>query len=156
MLQGHIMESSLSRNRVPRWNEKTFRCLASSAMRMNTFFSTEPIFNNTDFPSKFCVFNFPVKSPSITQRSGSQESAFKKSKNRRFFPSKTIGSNNSFTVIENNFRFLRTKFEFKVTVHYSLWAKCTQLWRLQCAEKKITDSFIYLGNVLQAGKCTKN
>ena len=22
------------------------------------------------------------------------------------------------------------KFEFKVTVHYSLWAKCTQLWPL--------------------------
>ena len=34
---------------------------------------------NTDFPSQFCVFT--VKSPSVTQRSVSQENAFKKSKN---------------------------------------------------------------------------
>ena len=34
---------------------------------------------NTDFPSQFCVFI--VKSPSDTQRSVSQENAFKKSKN---------------------------------------------------------------------------
>ena len=33
---------------------------------------------NTDFPSQFCVFT--VKSPSVTQRSVSQENAFKKSK----------------------------------------------------------------------------
>ena len=26
------------------------------------------------------------------------------------------------------------KFEFKVTVHYSLWAKCTQLWPLNVKE----------------------
>ena len=32
---------------------------------------------NTDFPSQFCVFN--VKSPSVSQRSVSQESAYKKS-----------------------------------------------------------------------------
>ena len=33
---------------------------------------------NTDFPSQFCVFT--VKSPSVTQRSVSQENAFEKSK----------------------------------------------------------------------------
>ena len=33
---------------------------------------------NTDFPSQFCVF-FTVKSPSLTQRSVSQENAYKKS-----------------------------------------------------------------------------
>ena len=55
---------------------------------------------NTDFPSKFCFF-LTVKSPSVTQRSVSQENAFKKT---NF--SQTIGSNNS-TLIENNFRFLR-------------------------------------------------
>ena len=32
---------------------------------------------NTDFPSQFC--DFIVKSPSITQRSVSQENAYKKS-----------------------------------------------------------------------------
>ena len=32
---------------------------------------------NTDFPSQFCVF--PAKSPSVTQRSVSQENTYKKS-----------------------------------------------------------------------------
>ena len=32
---------------------------------------------NTDFPSQFCIFT--VKSPSATQRSVSQENAYKKS-----------------------------------------------------------------------------
>ena len=60
---------------------------------------------NIDFPSQFCVFT--VKSPSVTQRSVSQENAFKKSKNPSPFFRKIIGSNNSFTLIENNFRFLK-------------------------------------------------
>ena len=71
-----------------------------------------------------------VKSPNVrpTQRSVSQENAFKKSKNMLPFFRKTTGSNNSFTLIENNLRFFKiAKFEFKVTVHYSLWARCTQL-----------------------------
>ena len=58
-----------------------------------------------DFPFKFCVFT--VKSPSVTQRSVSQENAYKKSQNPSPFLHKTIGSDNSFTLIENNFRFLR-------------------------------------------------
>ena len=33
---------------------------------------------NTDFPSQFCVF-FTIKSPIVTQRSVSQENAFKRS-----------------------------------------------------------------------------
>ena len=55
---------------------------------------------NTDFPSQSCVFT--VKSPSITQ-----ENAYKKSWNQSPFLNKTIGSDNSFTLIENIFRFLR-------------------------------------------------
>ena len=58
--------------------------------------------------SQFCVFT--VKSPSVTQRSVSQETAFKKSKNPSvfffFFFCKTAGSENSFILIESNFRFL--------------------------------------------------
>ena len=52
---------------------------------------------------------FTVKSPSITLRSVSQENAFKKEQKlvAFFFFRKTIGSNNSFTLIENNFRFLK-------------------------------------------------
>ena len=38
---------------------------------------------NTDFPSQFCVFY--RKSPRVTQRSVSQESAFKRAKTRRLF-----------------------------------------------------------------------
>ena len=50
---------------------------------------------------------FNVKLPSVTQRSVSQENAFKKSKNPSPFLRKTIGSNNDFTLIQNNFRVLR-------------------------------------------------
>ena len=89
---------------------------------------------NTDFPSQFSFFT--VKSPSVTQRSVSQENAFKTSKNPSLFCfcflfcfvclfcfvlfsflfflflfvclfCRPIGSNNSFTLIENNFWFLR-------------------------------------------------
>ena len=82
---------------------------------------------NIDFTSQFYIFY--RKSYNVTQRSVSKENAFKKSKNLSPFLRKTIGSNKSFTLIENNFRFFKiAKFEFKVTVHYSLWAKCTQLW----------------------------
>ena len=52
---------------------------------------------NTDFLSQFCVFT--VKSPSVTQRSVSQENAFKKSKKLVAFLRRTKGSNNSFTLI---------------------------------------------------------
>ena len=61
---------------------------------------------NIDFLSNFTFFT--VKSPSVTQRSLSQENAFKKEQKRvDIFSRQTIGSNNSFTLIENNFRFLR-------------------------------------------------
>ena len=50
---------------------------------------------------------FTVKSPSVIQISVSQENAFKKSKNLSAFVRKTIGSSNSFTLFENNFKFLR-------------------------------------------------
>ena len=63
---------------------------------------------NTDFSSQFCVF-LNVKSPSVTQRSVSQDNAFKKSKNLLPFCRKTISSYNSFTLIKNSFRFLRLR-----------------------------------------------
>ena len=80
---------------------------------------------NADFPSQFCIFT--VKSSSITQRLFSQETSFKKSTNpSAFFPRKTIGLNNSFTLIENNFRFFEiVKLRFKVTVHYDIFSKYT-------------------------------
>ena len=80
---------------------------------------------NADFPSQFCVYQ---KSPSVSQRSVSQENTFKKSKNPSPFFRRTIGSNNSFTLIENKFLIFKiAEFEFMETVHYSLWAKGTQL-----------------------------
>ena len=70
------------------------------------FVSTKSIFGYIQiFLTNFAYFT--IKSPSITQRSVSQENAFKKSKNPLAFCCKTIGSNNSFILIENNFRFLR-------------------------------------------------
>ena len=39
------------------------------------------------------------------------------------------------------------KFEFKVTVHYGLWAKCTQLWPLKCVEAMwIYTSWVGIGH----------
>ena len=60
---------------------------------------------NTDFLPIFAFFT--VKSPSVTQRSVFQENAYKKSSNPSPFLHKTIGSDNYFTLIENNFRVLR-------------------------------------------------
>ena len=57
----------------------------------------------TDFQYLF----FTVKSPSVNQRSVSQENAYKMSLNPLPFFHLTIGSDNSFTLIENNFRILR-------------------------------------------------
>ena len=70
-----------------------------------------------------CRFPFPfLKSPSVTQMSVSQENAWKKQKAAGFLR-KTIGSNNSFTLIANDFRFQIAKIEFRVSLHYCLWAK---------------------------------
>ena len=55
---------------------------------------------------------------------------FKMNQNQSPTFRRTTGSNNSFTVIQNS-RFKRANFEFKVMVHYDLWAKCTQLWPLK-------------------------
>ena len=71
---------------------------------------------------------FTVKSPSVTHRLVSQEMLVKRAKPIAFFSRNTIGSNNSFTLIENNFRFLRLW--SLNSIHYGLWAKCTQLWLL--------------------------
>ena len=92
------------------------------------FVPTYSIFHfqlNTDFPSQ--VFVFTVISPSVTQRLVSQENAFKKNEKPVACFGKTIGSNSSFTPIENNYRSLDGEVQIKVTVHYGLWAKCTEL-----------------------------
>ena len=72
------------------------------------------IFGIPYFVSAWSIFSsfpnfasFTLKSPSVTQKSVSQENAFKKSKTPSPFFRNTIGSNNSFTLIKNNFRILR-------------------------------------------------
>ena len=68
----------------------------------------------------FVLFFFFVKSRSFTQRLVSQENAFKKNQDPVPFR-KTIGSNDPFTLIKKQFEVFKiAKFEFKVTVHYSL------------------------------------
>ena len=55
----------------------TYNC---DYLKHNTFrFNLIDFQLNTDSPSQFCVFYFTVKSPSVTQRSVSQENAYKKS-----------------------------------------------------------------------------
>ena len=75
-----------------------------------------------------------------------------KSKNLSAFFLNIIGSNKSFTLIENNFRFLKIeKFEFKVTVHYGVWTKFTQLWPLNFWTKrmsKLTSQYPILGGLI--------
>ena len=57
---------------------------------------------------------------------------FKKGKTPSPCFRKTINSRNSLISYWNQFQvFEIVKFEFKVTVHYGLWAKCTQLWSLK-------------------------
>ena len=56
------------------------------------------------FPFPTFVF-FTVKSTHVTQISVSQKMVLKKSKNPSSFFHKTIGLNNTFSLIENNFRF---------------------------------------------------
>ena len=61
-------------------------------------------FNLIDFQLNTDFAFFTVKSPRVTQRLVSQENAYKKSKNPSPFLHKTLGSGNSFTLIENNSR----------------------------------------------------
>ena len=74
---------------------------------------------------KFAFFS--LKSPSVTQRSISQENAFEKSKKSIDLSCNTIGLHNPFILIENNVQvFNIAKFEFKVIVEPM--GKNTYLW----------------------------
>ena len=78
------------------------------------------------------LFRPIVKSHSVIDRSVFLEIVLIKSKNPQPFLGKSKGSNYSFTLIENKFRFFKiASFEFNVTIHYGLWAKCIQLWSLK-------------------------
>ena len=109
--------------------------------------STQSIFSKIQISFHNFAFFYRKITYSVTQKSIFQENAFKKAKARRPFFCKAMGSNNSFTLIENNFVLLFffffffffkiAKFEFKVPVHYySLWVKCTQLWPLNSTWRK--------------------
>ena len=54
-----------------------------------------------------------------------------RAKTRRLCFRKIIGSNDSLTLIEKKNQVFEMEFAFKVTVPYSLWAKCTPLWPLK-------------------------
>ena len=84
------------------------------------------------FPFLVLLF-LTAKSPSVTHRSVSQENAPKKSKNPSpFFFSLKHRRKWFFYSNWKQFQvFKKVKFEFKVTVHYSLWTKCIQLWPLK-------------------------
>ena len=90
-------------------------------------------------------FPFPTLRflPSVTQRSVPQENAFKRSKKTlRLFPRKTIGSIHLYNCKQFQV-FKIAKFDFKVTVHYRLWAKYTQLWPLN--NRGLVILFVYHG-----------
>ena len=61
---------------------------------------------NTDFPSLFCVF-LPWNHLASLKDLFLKKMLIKRAKICRLFFHKTIGSDNSFTLIENNFGFLR-------------------------------------------------
>ena len=66
-----------------------------------------------------------IKSHIHFQVSPSTSEIFNKNlKIGRFYPGLPYSYWKQFQVFE------KVKFEFKLTVHYSLWAKCTQLWPL--------------------------
>ena len=62
---------------------------------------------NTDFPSQLCIFFLPQNHLASLKDRFLKKNVIKRAKTCRLFFRKTIGSNNSFTVIESNFRFLR-------------------------------------------------
>ena len=96
------------------------------------FVSTESNFSYLPiFLPNFTFFS--AKSPRVTQRLNSQENAFKNGKHKSPFVHKTIGLNNSCTLIWNNFRFLRyliVWIQCNSTL-WPIWAQCIQLWRLK-------------------------
>ena len=75
------------------------------------------------FPFPILQGFFTIKSPSVTQRSVSQENAYKKSWNSSPFLRKAVGSDNDFTPIENNFRFWRYS-EVWIQDNSTLWSVC--------------------------------
>ena len=99
---------------------------------------------NANFPSQLYAFFFTtVKSPSIAQRSGSQENALKKTNKQTTKQTKNVGFylrnyRLKYIFFYSNWKqfqvFKMAKFEFKVTVHYGLWTKCTELWPLNCGK----------------------
>ena len=61
---------------------------------------------NTDFPSQLCGV-LPQNHPALLKDWFLKKMLIKRAKTRRLVLRKTIGSNNSFTLLENNFRLLR-------------------------------------------------
>ena len=84
---------------------------------------------NADFPFQLCVFYSQIiKRYSKIGFPRKYLKKKKKKKTRRFFSRKTVGSYSNWKQFQV---FKIAKFEFKVTVHYSPWARCTQLWPLK-------------------------
>ena len=67
------------------------------------------IFRAENFVSTKSIFVFSANSPNVTQRSVSQGNAFITSTHPLPFLRKTKVSNNSYTLIQNNFRYLRQR-----------------------------------------------
>ena len=72
----------------------------------------------------------------------------KGAKTRRLFYTKTVGLNNSFIPIENNFRFLIAKFKFKVKVHCGLWEKKHPVVTLKQVAAPLTTANLKLACVV--------
>ena len=97
----------------------------------HTIFSTLSIFSKISISLPNFAFLFTVKSPIATQiKDRFLKKMLLKRATRRLFRN-IIGHNNDFTLIEKKKSYKIAEFEFKVTIHYGLWAKCTQLWPLK-------------------------
>ena len=91
---------------------------------------------NTDFPSRFCVFYRKI-TKRYSKIGFSRKCFWKEQKTVTFFfPPPFCFLLKTIFYSRPNWKPCQVlkivKFEFKVTVHSSLWTKCTQLWPINC------------------------
>ena len=98
---------------------------------------------NTDSLSE--CFIFTIKSPILLKDWYLMKMILKRANSSPFFTHETKGSNNYFSLIENNIMVYKiVKFEFKVTVHHSRWGKVPSCLSLMMVTRQVYLCLIQL------------
>ena len=98
---------------------------------------------NTDFSSQFCIFY--CKTTSLYSKNGFSRKCIQKEQKLIAFFSQGYRLKQFFYSNWKQFQVFKiVRCEFNVTVHYDLWAKCTQLWPLNTSKVNMTSLHMYL------------